>query len=237
MPTRTTTTATTGPRCVPSQHLLPAAAVPFETSPEALLADLLVAYRDARRHKRRKDYQLKFEQNMAREFVGLRDAILQGRYRPRPSSCFIIHDPKMREVFAAQFRDRVVHHLLYNYIAPVLEKGFIEDSYSCIKGRGTHYGIRRQQEKNVSVSRNYSRPCHILKMDISGYFMHIDRARLLEICLRSLAPFAESMDFPLVAYLLRTIVLDDPVKAFFIHRRAAACPSAISPPNSSATCI
>lgn len=29
-------------------------------------------------------------------------------YKPQPSSCFIITDPKKREVFAAKFIDRIV---------------------------------------------------------------------------------------------------------------------------------
>lgn len=182
----------------------------FDTSPSELLLDLYHAYKDARRHKRSRDYQLRFERNAESELVRLRDAILSRRYRPGASTCFIIRDPKMREVFAAQFRDRVVHHLLYNYIAPLLIPGFIRDSYSCIPGRGTHDGILRMEESIRTVSCYYSRPCHILKLDIQGYFMHIDRRRLLEICLIALEPFRNRLDFPLVKYLLEVIVLDDP---------------------------
>ena len=191
----------------------------FDTSPSQLLLDLYRAYKDARRHKRSRDYQLRFERNVEAELVRLRDAILSGRYRPGPSTCFIIHDPKMREVFAAQFRDRVVHHLLYNYLAPLLLPGFIRDSYSCIPGRGTHDGILRLEEKIRRVSAGYSRPCYILKLDIEGYFMHIDRARLLRMCLDALSPFRARMDFPLVAYLLRVIILDDPTVD--CHRRGS----------------
>ncbi|MBQ4299655.1 MAG: RNA-directed DNA polymerase [Bacteroidales bacterium] len=182
----------------------------FDTSPSGLLLDLYRAYKDARRHKRSRDYQLRFERNAESELFRLRDTILSGRYRPGASTCFIIHDPKMREVFAAQFRDRVVHHLLYNYIAPLLIPGFIRDSYSCIPGRGTHDGILRMEDSIRAVSCNYSRPCHILKLDIQGYFMHIDRQRLLKICLNALELYRNRLDFPLVKYLLEVIVLDDP---------------------------
>lgn len=68
--------------------------------PQSLLVDLIVAYRDARRHKRSKFYQTHFEMNQERELVSLRDELIERRYMARPSSCFIIHDPKMREVFA-----------------------------------------------------------------------------------------------------------------------------------------
>ena len=184
----------------------------FDTSPVQLLLDLYRAYKDARCHKRSKDYQLKFERNVEVELVRLRDAILCGHYRPGPSTCFIIHDPKMREVFAAQFRDRVVHHLLYNYIAPLLIPGFIRDSYSCIPGRGTHDGILRLEESIRRESGNYSRSCFVLKLDIEGYFMHINRSRLLEICLDALAPYRERLDFPLVSFLLEVIIRDDPTE-------------------------
>ena len=184
----------------------------FDTSPGQLLLDLYRAYKDARRHKRSKDYQLKFECNAETELMRLRDTILSGQYRPGPSTCFIIHDPKMREVFAAQFRDRVVHHLLYNYIAPLLIPGFIRDSYSCIPGRGPHDGILRLEESIRRESQNYSRPCFILKLDIEGYFMHIDQNRLLDICLDALAPFYDRLDYPLVKYLLEVIITDDPTE-------------------------
>ena len=184
----------------------------FDTSPSELLLDLYRAYKDARRHKRGRCYQLRFERNLEGELLRLRDSILSGTCRPGPSTCFIIHDPKMREVFAAQFRDRVVHHLLYNYIAPLLIPSFIRDSYSCIKGRGTHDGILRLEEKIRRESGNYSRPCYILKLDIQGYFMHIRRQRLLEICLDAVEPFRSRIDYPLVKYLLEVIILDDPTQ-------------------------
>lgn len=182
----------------------------FETPPQKLLLDLLAAWKDARRNKRHKTYQLRFERNLESELIRLRDAILQRKYHPAPSTCFIIHDPKMREVFAAQYRDRIVHHLLYNMIAPYFVKGFIRDSYSCIPGRGTLDGVKRLEEKIRKVSNNYSRPCYVLKLDISGYFMHINRVFLLKICLHELEPYKQELDFPLVQYLLETIILEDP---------------------------
>lgn len=94
------------------------------------------------------------------------------RYSPGISTAFIICEPKQREVFAASFRDRVVHHLYYNYVHRLFERTFIADSYSCIKGRGTHYGVDRLEHHIRSESRNYSRPCYVLKMDIESYFRY-----------------------------------------------------------------
>ncbi|MBQ7424485.1 MAG: RNA-directed DNA polymerase [Prevotella sp.] len=151
-----------------------------------LLEDLYTAYYDARRHKRNKPYQRHFEARLRENLEELCDALYARTYRPLPSTCFIITDPKKREVFAAQFRDRVVHHLYYNYTHEMYERTFIQDSYSCLKGRGTHYGIRRLEQHIRQESRGYTRPCYIMKMDIRGYFMSINRQKLLGICLDSL---------------------------------------------------
>lgn len=140
-----------------------------------LLADLHTAYLDARWHKRQKPYQLHFESHAEENLTALCDELWQRSYQPRRSSCFVITDPKQREVFAAQFRDRIVHHLYFNYTHELFERTFIADSYSCIRNRGTHYGIRRLESHILKESQNYSLPCYVLKMDIKGYFMHIDR--------------------------------------------------------------
>jgi hypothetical protein len=43
------------------------------------------------------------------------DELLNRNYKPLPSKCFIIDYPKKREIFAARFKDRIVHHLYFNY--------------------------------------------------------------------------------------------------------------------------
>lgn len=189
-----------------------------------LLMDLHKAYLDARKNKRGKVYQLEFEYRLEDNLVELRDELISGNYKPRPSTCFVIYEPKMREVFAASFRDRVVHHLFYNYVHVLFERTFIYDSYSCIKGRGTHFGIKRLQHHIRSESAGYSRPCYVLKIDIRGYFMGIDRARLLEICRRTMekmqdkpsddegVTWGEKLDYPFVDNLLESIVNNDPTK-------------------------
>ncbi len=188
-----------------------------------MLLDLYRAYKDARKHKRGRMYQLKFEYELEMNLTELRDELIEGRYKPLPSTCFIIHEPKMREVFAADFRDRVVHHLFYNYTHRLFERTFIADSYSCIEGRGTHYGIERLKHHIRSVSAGYSKPCYVLKIDIRGYFMSIDRARLLELCRATLrrmenresdiagVSWGEKIDYVFVDYLLETIIHTDPV--------------------------
>lgn len=187
--------------------------LPLDIDADSLLLDLYHAYKDARRHKRGRLYQLKFEADLESRLISLRDELMAQTYTPLPSTCFIIHEPKMREVFAANFRDRIVHHLFYNYTYNIFQSTFIQDSYSCLKGRGTHYGIKRLKHHIMSESRNYSRPCFVMKLDICGYFMHIDRVRLLSLCLATLQRHADKCPHPVFTdYLLETIVTANPVK-------------------------
>lgn len=182
---------------------------------DALLMDLYAAFLCAKRHKGSKPYVKRFERHLMQNLTELRDTLWDRTYKPAPSSCFIIERPKKREVFAAQFRDRVVHHLYYNYTHELYEHTFIADSYSCIPGRGTHYGIQRLADHIRRASQNYTKTCYVMKLDIRGYFMHIDRHRLLEIATQSLEKMSARTDIAdkeLLLWLTREIILLDPNK-------------------------
>ena len=182
-----------------------------DISREQLLLDLYRAYKDARKHKRSRRYQTEFEYDLESNLISLRDDLYNRTYTPKPSTCFIIHDPKMREVFAADFRDRIVHHLFYNYTYDIFESVFIRDSYSCLIGRGTHDGIKRLLHHILSESQNYNKPCYVMKIDVRGYFMHIRQEKLLEISRRIL--LKRKCRYPsFVDYLLETIIHTDPKK-------------------------
>ena len=194
----------------------------FRLTYNQLFIDLYEAFVDARRHKLKKSYLQCFENHLEDNLRSLCDELWNRKYSPRPSTCFIITDPKYREVFAAQFRDRVVHHLYFNYTHEMLERTFIADSYSCIKGRGTHYGIQRLEGHIKEESQNYSVSCFVLKMDIKGYFMHINRNRLLDITLAQLRSMSnhkvsknscvkwkDVVDLSFVEYLSQVIILQD----------------------------
>jgi RNA-directed DNA polymerase len=143
-----------------------------------LTLNLFKAYYLARKNKRNTNNQLRFEISFESEILRLAREIINRNYYISPSIAFIINKPVAREVFAADFRDRVVHHLLYQAINPVLEGKFIHDSYSCRKGKGTLYGIKRADRFIRSCSQNYHSNAWILKLDVEGYFMNINHQTL-----------------------------------------------------------
>ncbi len=194
----------------------------YTLTKKALLLDLYAAYACAKQHKASKPYVLHFRKYLDKNLRKLCDDLWKRKYKPEPSSCFIVMRPKQREVFAAQFRDRVVHHLYYNYTHVLYERTFIQDSYSCIPGRGTHYGVERLEKHIRQESRNYTRKCYALKLDKRGYFMHIDRNKLLKITIGTLDKMSthklgkgvntwnDYLDMDFVKWLSTEIIMLDP---------------------------
>ncbi|GHT84691.1 hypothetical protein FACS18947_2510 [Bacteroidia bacterium] len=192
-----------------------------------LLADLYRAYHDARKHKRNTINQLRFEMDLEHHLFDLCEQLTQRTYAPLPSVAFIVSKPVQREIFAADFRDRVIHHLFFNYVNPIFEHTYIDDSYSCRKGKGTHYGVQRLDHHIRSCSDNYTRPCFVMKLDLEGYFMSIDRSILYRQVESTLLRYANRknsegvkwknlLDYDLVLYLAQVIIFNDPAKNYRI---------------------
>lgn len=182
---------------------------------DPLLYDLFRAYYDARRNKRNTADQLGFELELEKNLFRLYDEIRNRRYVPQRSLAFMIDRPVRREIFCADFRDRVVHHLLFNYLNPVLDRRFIDDSYSCRVGRGNHYGQKRLHQAMRGCTDNFKEEAWILKLDIRGYFMSINRQLLFDkLCYHLEKPSGAwgDTDFGLVRYLLRQVVFNNPVE-------------------------
>ena len=111
----------------------------------------------------------------------------------------------------------------------LFERRYIHDTYSCIEKRGTHYGIQRLRHHIESCSENYTCPCYVLKMDLKGYFMHIDRLLLSNIVDKTLDHMAirpsdmaglsweEKIDIGFMKYLCREVIMSDPTEGCIIH--------------------
>ncbi len=201
MATRTTTTRASRPALAPSadQYVHHHADFSF--------TELVEAYFDCRRNKRNSASALSFELDLERNLRRLNDELASGRYQPGPSICFVVTRPKAREVWAADFRDRIVHHLLYNRIAPRFYAHFIADSCACIPGRGTLYAAQRLESKIRSITQNWTRPAHYLKLDLANFFVSIDKRILRE-------QLAERITDPWWLSLAETILFHDPRLSF-----------------------
>ena len=184
----------------------------------SLIEDIFQAYYDARKNKRNSNSALEFELEYEKNLVKLYHEINERNYKPKPYSAFISEKPVKREIFASEFRDRVVHHLIFNYINPIFDPLFINDSYSCRINKGTSYGIKRADYFIKSCSQNYKKDAYIMKLDIEGYFMSIDKIVLFKIIKKQIISRQDKLtcELDLILFLLEKVIFCDPTKGCVI---------------------
>jgi len=166
-------------------------------------------YIRCRRNKRNTVNALRFEYNLEENLIRLQEELESRTYAPSRSVCFVLKQPKLREIFAADFRDRVVHHILVEYLEKIWEPIFIYDSYACRRGKGTHAAVHRLQTLMRKVSRNGTRTAYFIHMDIHGFFLHIDKEVLFGIIARRLKDEK-------VLWLARQVIFHDCTKNFVL---------------------
>ena len=174
--------------------------------------ELAEAYLDCRRRKSTTLGAELFEMDLAMNIARLCDEINSRSYKTSPSTCFLVYEPKLREVFASPFRDRVVHHFIRRELEPCLEKELIYDTASCRLGKGTLFAVKRAQRFMRQAQENENKKAYYLRLDISGYFMSIDRDMLWYKIDRLISKRYKGTHEELLRYLLRIVVYDDPTK-------------------------
>ncbi len=188
----------------------------LENPKNQLLFELNIAYNEARRGGKRGTFdEHKFEINEAVNLVNLRDTLLDRTYRPSRGTAHIIYNPVIREIFAAPFRDRIIHHWIYNCVYDWWDRRFVIDSYSCREGKGTKYGIDRLAHHIRSLSDNYKKEIYVIKLDVQGYFMSLDREKLFKRAIWGLdQQFKNNKNwkYHLLKFCWEQIIFDDPIK-------------------------
>ncbi len=199
-------------KIIPPGYFMKQNLCPKNKKEDVSLRDVFLAYFDCRKNKRNKPDALEFEIDFEKELIKIWKEINDGSYEISPLDVFISDKPVKREIFAAQFRDRIVHHLIINKLEYFFEKEFIYDTYSCRKGKGTHFGIKRVKKFMRQCTDNYKKDTWILKMDIKGYFMSINN----DILIKNLEDFIEKnykgKDKEKIVWLFRKVIRNDPTK-------------------------
>ncbi|MEI6691078.1 MAG: RNA-directed DNA polymerase, partial [bacterium] len=171
--------------------------------------NVLKAYINCRQNKRKTINALKFEMNLEHNLAELLLELQNRTYKPGKSICFVVTKPKPREIFAAEFCDRVVHHILINQVQKIWEeKIFIDDSYACRPGKGNHYGVERLQKYAKEFSYYGS-------FDIANFFGSIDKLVIYE----SFAKVIRTINRPdwwkeEILWLSKTIIFHNPANNY-----------------------
>lgn len=142
---------------------------------------LLEAYMICRKNKRNTVNATEFEMNYVGNLLDLLNEVNSRQYKIGKSICFVVSYPRYREVFAAQFRDRILHHYIALRLEPLFEAEFNDRTYNCRVGRGQLYGVAKLKEDIRQVSENYTQDAWILKIDLKGFFMSIGKTMLADM--------------------------------------------------------
>ena len=149
--------------------------------PQAFLDSVWEAYRDCMRGKYRSKQAIEYMPKAVEDIPLLAYELWSKTYHPGTSTCFMVLYPKPREVFAASFRDRIVHHWICLRLEPLFEERFEKQgnvSFNCRKGFGTDKCVAHCAEGMKRVSEHYRKQAWVFKGDIVGFFMSIDKTVL-----------------------------------------------------------
>ncbi|MBX7243578.1 MAG: RNA-directed DNA polymerase [Bacteroidia bacterium] len=133
--------------------------------------NLYWAYWKAKRGKSQKPEVVAFGASLDANLQNLREEVVSGKVNVGEYHYFTIYDPKERQICAASFKERVLHHALMNVCHPFFEKQQIYDSYACRLEKGTYKALDRAKR----FSAQYA---YFAKLDVRKYFETLDHSIL-----------------------------------------------------------
>ena len=170
------------------------------------------AYYDCCKHKGSTpgciEYQMNYIANNYQLYIDLNSM----EYEISKSKAFCVTRPKLREVFCADFRDRIIHHLLAIKFTDILEGEMTDKAYACRAGKGTDYGIADVKKQIKRVSDNYTKEAWVLKCDLQGFFMSINRSLLYRLLEKVIREKYNGDDIEWWLWLWKKVVLHDPTR-------------------------
>lgn len=137
-------------------------------------------YHACRKNKRGTTNALKFELDSENQLYQLSLELQNKSYNPSPATCFVLDKPKLREIIAADFRDRVVHYVLVEHLENIYERKFIYDSYACRKDKGVHKAVGRVKSF-INTLNSQAGNTHYLQLDIRSFFLNINKEILFNL--------------------------------------------------------
>ncbi len=144
-------------------------------------ANLMSAHKRAKDHKATKNEVIFFEFNLENNITNLLKHIYNNTYKLGQYKSFKIYEPKERIIKSLPYVDRVVHQwYIEEFIKPYIVPRFIDTTFACLEGKGTHKAVETVQ-KYLQICKRTHNNFWILKCDIKKFFYNIDPNILFEI--------------------------------------------------------
>lgn len=142
--------------------------------------NLLQAEKDARAGKRYENEQLAFWGNLEDNIHSISEKLKCHNYPPDIYHHFYVYEPKLRKVIFSDYTTKVIQRAAYNVLNPIVCKGMISDTYSCIEDRGQLKSMQRLAGWVDFVEKSGER-WYYLKMDVEKFFYRMDHEVLMSI--------------------------------------------------------
>ena len=176
--------------------------------------ELYSCYQLCLKNKKRKSGTYNFvNADLCLNLYELLQEINSRKYVPSPSNCYVVTDPAYREIFAAQFKDRIVQHFYMRELGNILNKELVIGCSSCIKKRGTSYALKLLKDYVRNETKNGKEDCYFLKIDLSGYFMSIKREIVCNKFITLINEKYKGKYKELLLYLTPIIFLNNPAES------------------------
>ena len=121
---------------------------------------------------------LEYEWNLEERLLENHNRLLRMDFPEVSYGSFMVYEPKPRKIIYTDYNSKIIERALYNYLNPRLSKGFISDTYSCIKGRGQLAAMQRLYGWMRKLSRS-PRHWYYQKLDVRKFFYRIDHDILM----------------------------------------------------------
>lgn len=131
------------------------------------------AYMKARKCKRYRPEVLEFEADREENLFRAIRELKEGTYRPGEYRIFKVWEPKERIIMALPFFDRVVQHMIVNFIEPIFEKRFFNYSFACRKDKGVHEASAVLSKWLYNLEVVQGKKIYAIKGDIHHYFQSV----------------------------------------------------------------
>ncbi len=171
---------------------------------------ILEAYFDCRKRKRSTVGATEFELDYVHNLVELMNEVNSRQYKIGKPICFVVRYPRYREVFAGEFRDRIIHHYIALRLEPLFERIFCDRTYNCRKGKGQLAGVTQLAADIREESENYTKDAYVMKVDLKGFFMSIIKSKLAKMVDDFIVEHYEGDDKEDLRWLCNLVVMHRP---------------------------
>ncbi len=145
------------------------------------MENLELAAKKAVQSKKSKRATQFFLKNKVRLLNELQQMLKNGTFNTSEYRIRKIFEPKERLIYILPlYPDHVLHHALINILGPIWQRGFIQDSYACIPGKGLH-------KASKVLMRFIRRNRYVLQCDIRKFYPSINHDVMMNIIKRKIA--------------------------------------------------